>query len=153
MGIETGGFSLGTDAVAESLQSAEFNTIPGDKSIVANGGFFALGNETVTLHTVTAGKVLYVKQIIIQRGVLSAGSGHIKVGDNVSGALAVDTIYDNALIFPPDLNSGVASVVPIKMPSLTTLPIPLRVLTQLDFQTDSTISETTLSFVGWEENL
>ena len=144
MVLETGIFRLGGDQVAESLQGTEFNVIPEGKSIISKAGYFSLNNETITLHTVTTDKVLYVKQLFLKTGTLSAGAGFLKVGDNVSAALAIDTIYSDAVVL--------FLLSPSDTPPIITFPVPLKILTSLTVYTPSTISETLLGFIGWEEN-
>lgn len=141
MGLEFGTFNLGINPVAEAVGSAEFNAVPVGKPIFYKSGYFALADEEITLHTVTAGKILYVKQILFRPGTLVAGSGHVKFGDAASGAVTIDTLYSDSIIL---IGASDANYI-------LTFPIPLKCTTSLIAATDSTITETLLGFVGWEE--
>lgn len=145
MALDFGTFNLGSiDPNTSVIANSEFYTGADGKTIIAKSGYFNLANETVTLHTVTSGKVLYVKQLFFKTGSLSAGSGHVKFGDNVSDALSVDTIYNAVILY---LTPG-DNIAPTYI-----FPIPLAITTAFMAQTDSTISETLIGFIGWEENV
>ena len=140
MVLEVGNFSLGGPGGSENLG---LGILPVGAVPVFKGGNFTLANEAVTLHTVTAGYVLFVKQIILR----SADVQKIKIGDNVSAALVDDTVYSNAIVVRCP---GYASVGFAEAPWEIQFPVPLRIETLLNVFTPAT-DTFTISFIGWEE--
>lgn len=109
-----------------------------NRTVVQKSAYRALSATTkYILHTVTAGKTLYVTTLIISISQQDA----VRVGDNVSTNFTPLIETDNAVT--AFLLAGTAALV-------IDFPVPMKISTDLSYATASATSAG-ITMIGWEE--